>query len=163
MKTVRRLATLVGLFVAVFALGASGGKGQVVQSLRLYGTFTLPLTTHWEGLTLPPGDYAMRYGTREAGIGFVEVINKNGGRHSRVVIPREPSDASGNKNALVCIREGDTLVVRKLEMPTIGESVSFRVPRGTQLMAHAKKTGTSIQIAQGPKLIQQVPITLNVR
>ena len=75
-----------------------------------------------------------------------------------MILAGRRNDVSATKNALVCIREGDTLFVRALELPAIGESISFALPHGVELVAHQRNGSTNTQLAEAPMLIQRLPI-----
>jgi hypothetical protein len=46
-------------------------------------------------------------------------------------------------------------------MPAIGKSMTFALPRGTQLAAHNGKNNGYTQLAEAPMLIERIPVTLN--
>ena len=159
MKTIRSIATLAGLFAAVLTLGAAVGRGQVIHSDLFAGTFTLPAQARWGNLNLPAGVYSVRYGIGVRGSHFVEVVSKEKESPYRFVLAGSIQDTSATRNAIVCIRDGNTLVVRTLEMPAIGESANFAMPRGGTLVAQNGKHNGYKQLAQAPMLIQRIPIT----
>ena len=165
MKTIRSLMTLAGLSLVFFALGAIGTKAQEAPSLattNFAGAFTLPTDAQWGRIALPAGDYALYYGH----IGtarLVEVVGKAKGSPHGLVISGAPTSVSASKSALVCIREGGTLVVRTLDMAPLGESVQFAMPHGAKLMAHNGKNNGYTQLAGGPMLIQRIPIMSNAK
>ncbi|HEV2247986.1 MAG TPA: hypothetical protein VGW37_15145, partial [Terriglobia bacterium] len=73
MKTIRSLTAMLGLFLALYALGAAGARAQAIYSTQFVGKFTLPFATQWGTMTLPPGDYTLEYGARETGHRVVNV------------------------------------------------------------------------------------------
>jgi len=164
MKIIRNWVTLAGFSVVVFALCATGTRAQSLNTTHFAGTFTLPFEAEWGGTALQPGDYSLYYGRlNPGGVNVVEVVGKENSTPHIVIVPRAVQDSSAKKNALVCIREGNTGVIRALEMPEIGAALKFGMPRGTQLMAKRSKVGKNVQMAQGPKLIQRISITLASR
>jgi hypothetical protein len=164
MKTIRSLMTLAGLILAAFALSATGAYAQSISTPIFSGTFTLPVAAQWGGMTLPAGEYNLSYGLAFAGgTRFIEVASKKDGTTRGLVVVTSNSDPSTSKDALVCIREGDALVVRMLEMPSIGTSAQFSMPHGAQLVARNAKHNGYTQIAEAPKLFEQIPVTLNAK
>jgi hypothetical protein len=161
MKTIRNLMILVGLFVGFLALGTAGAKGQVLDTPSFAGTFTLPFEAQWGKMTLPAGDYTLKFGLLSTGHALVEVKGRAEGSLHGVVEAGPYGQTSATKNAIVCIREGNALIVRTLEMPAIGESVAFMLPRGTKLTAQKGKHNGYTQLAEAPMLIQRVPVRLN--
>lgn len=163
MKTIRSLTILAGLSLVLLALGVTGAKAQDGQSLsitNLNGTFTLPLDAQWKNMSLPAGTYTLQYGTLN-GFHIVEVQGTAKGSPHGLILVQQPESTSAKNNAIVCVREGGTLVVRALEMPSIGQSANFAMPRGTQLTAH-NHTGYT-QLAEAPMLIQRIPVALNAK
>jgi hypothetical protein len=163
MKTIRSLMTLAGLSLVVFALSATGAKAQTMTSTSFSGAFTLPVAAQWGRMALPAGDYTLSYGQPfKGGIYAVAVTSKANG-NTRIALVKANSDASTTKDALVCIHEGNTLVVRALEMPELGTAAQFALPRGTKLVAHNGYDNSYTQLAEAPMLIQRIPVTLNAK
>ncbi len=164
MKTIRSLMILAGLSLALLTLGVTGAKAQSLRLSDFAGTFTLPFEAQWGRTTLPAGEYDLYYGQPSAGGHLmVEVRGKEKGSPHVFILPQGINDASTTHSALVCVREGDAGIVRVLEMPEIGQSASFAMPRGTQLMAHKGKHNGYTQLAQAPMLIERIPVTLNTK
>lgn len=165
MKTIRSWATLAGLSLALFALGVTGARAQVVQgtsTINFVGSFTLPNDAQWGNMALPAGDYTLQYGNRY-GSYFVEVRGTAKGSPHGLIFVAANSQSSATKSALVCARAGNVLIVRTLEMPAIGKSANFTMPRGTKLVAQNGKNSGYTQLAEAPMLIQRIPITLNAK
>jgi hypothetical protein len=163
MKTIQRLTTVLGLSLVLVALGATGARGQVLDSTQLVGTFTLPISAQWGSTTLPAGDYTLRYGTIYAAGGFVEVRGLAKGSPHGVIRVDGTSQSSAAKSELICVREGATLIIRALDMPLIGKVAEFSMPRGTQLTAHNGQHNRYTQLAEAPMLIQRIRVTLNAK
>ena len=162
MKTIRSLMILAGLSLVLFALSATGAKAQIMPSANFRGTFTLPVAAQWGEMSLPAGEYTLSYGQPfRGGTYAVAVTSKADGKGRGYVLVNGNSGVSSKKDALVCIREGDALVVRTLEMPTIGKSAHFTLPHGTQLTARNGKHNGYTQLAQAPMLIERIPVALN--
>jgi hypothetical protein len=167
MKNTRNLAAMVGLSVMLFALGVTGAKAQQSQGLSVTdfgGTFTLPHDAVWGKMTLPAGDYSLYYGQlSDGGIKVVEVVGKTEGSPHGFILAQMPNPTSAMKNGIVCVREGNSLVVRALEMSAIGESVNFRLPHGARLTARNANHNGYMQLAEAPMLIERIPVTLNAK
>jgi len=150
----------------LFALGATGASAQQAPSLSITnfgGTFNLPFEAQWGRTTLPAGEYSLYYGRLHDGARMVEVIGKEKHTPHVLVLPNGLNDASTTRSALVCVREGNAGIVRALEMPQIGEAVEFNMPRGTQLVANRSNGKKNVQIAEGPKLIERIPVMVNAK
>jgi hypothetical protein len=161
MKMIRTLTTLAGLSLVLLALGATGARAQGSATTNYAGSFTLPLEAQWGAMTLPAGNYSLYYGHKFLGGAYlVEVVGKTEGSPHGMIPIQARNDVSSRKNSLICIRDGDSLVVRKLELPAIGESVSFAMPHGLKLLARKQRHGKYI-LAEAPMLIQRVPVQMN--
>ena len=161
MKTIRSLMILAGLSLVVSVLGATGARGQVITMPRFAGSFTLPLDAVWDQMTLPAGEYRVYYGySNHGGATLVNIVGKAKGSVHGTLIAKVPTGVSAAKNSLVCVRDGETLIVRSLEMPEIGEAVEFPVPKGANLLATNWKHKGNNELAEGPMLIQRIPVTL---
>jgi hypothetical protein len=159
MKTIRSLTTNLGLSLVLFALGTTGAKAQMLSATDFAGTFSLSNNAQWGNVALPAGNYTLRYGSL-SGAYFVEVRGTEKGSPHVVIHVAGSNQTSARKNALVCSRDGATLIVRALEMPAIGESATFALPRGMQLTAQQRNGSKNIQLAQGPMLIQRISVSL---
>jgi hypothetical protein len=162
MKTIRSLMTSAGLAVMLFTLGAIGAKAQALANPDFAGTFTLSNNAQWGRMSLPAGNYTLRYGGL-SGSYFVEVRGTEKGSPHGVILVQGTGQSSATKSALVCVREGNGLVIRALEMTQIGTAANFALPRGAQLTAHNGKRGGYAQLAEAPMLIQRIPVTLNAK
>lgn len=162
MKTIRNLATLIGLSIALFALATTGAKAQDLEVTLLGGSFTLPFEAHWGGMTLPPGNYNIYYGHMNASGAYVVEIEGTAkdSPHGFVQVQSHNPTLLA-KSAIVCIREGRIGVVEALQMPAIGETVFFAAPRGVTLMAHKANGRTNTLLADAPNLYQRIPVTMN--
>jgi hypothetical protein len=162
MKTIRSLMTLAGLSLVLFALSATGAKAQNITAASFSGTFTLPVAAQWGKMTLPAGEYTLSYGQAfNGGTYIVAVAGKADGNIRGMVIVKANSDASTRKDALVCIRQGDALVVRALEMPQLHTAAQFALPHGEKLVAHNRNHKGYTQLAEAPMLIQRISVAAN--
>lgn len=160
MKTIRNLMTLAGLALVVFALSATGANAQTFTTTSFSGTFTLPVAAQWGKMTLPAGEYSLSYGQPfKGGTYAVEVISKADGTSRGMVLVRASDDVSTKGDALVCVRQGDALIVRTLEMPEIHTAAKFALPHGVKLAARNRNHKSYTQLAEGPRLIEQIAIT----
>ena len=153
MRTIRNMTIVMGFSLALFALAATGARAQVLSMPNFSGTFTLPVQVQWGTMTLPAGDYSLSYGTlKDSGAYLVEFTGKAAGSPRGMVLAAARSKVSEAKNALLCIREGNILYVRALELPAIGQSVRFRLPHGVEvqskMIAKHQNRGGSAQLAQ---------------
>ncbi len=149
MKTIRSFAFLSGLSVALFALVAIGAKGQVLGSSQFTGTFTLPFEAQLGAMTLPAGDYSIRYGRlNNGGIYTVAIVAKAEGGPHGWVLPESADPISATNNALVCIRQGNKGFVSELRIAEIGQSVRFALPHGAELMAKLRNHNGNTQLAE---------------
>lgn len=151
MTKVRSLVISVVALLMLFALAATAGEARSLYSTHFVGKFTLPFTAQWGGMTLPPGNYNLYYGTMGVGGTYiVEVANEDLGVTQGWVFPRGTNGVKGEGSFLVCVREGDIGYVRSLQMAEIGESIEFSKPHGvsveTWIMSGKKthKTNTAL-------------------
>ena len=153
MKTIRSLMILGALSVALLALWVTGAKAQVITLLSFSGTFTLPVETHWGAMTLPAGDYRLKYGySQTSSTLMVEIAGEAKGSPHKMILAGRRDDVSADKNVLNCVREGNILYVRALEMPAVGESTHFKIPHGVEvrskLIAQTHSASGKTQLAQ---------------
>jgi hypothetical protein len=168
MKTIRSLMILGALSVALLALSAIGAKAQVVGLPSFSGTFTLPAETHWGAMTLPAGDYTLKYGySRTSSTLMVEIAGEAKGSPHKLILAGNRSDVSADRDVLSCVREGNILYVRALEMPAIGESTHFRIPHGVEVRSklrfQAHNASGKTAIAEVRVSVERVPINLNAK
>ena len=161
MKTIRSLMTLAGLSLVLFALSATGAKAQIIPSPSFSGNFTFPVAVQWGSMALPAGEYTLSYGQAFTGGTYIVSVTSKADGTTRMAMVKANSDASTKNNALVCIREGDALVVRALEMPQIGTAAEFAVPRGTKLTAQKGNDNSYTPLAEAPMPIQRVTVRIN--
>lgn len=159
MRTIRNTMILGGLLLGILAIGSTGAKAQMAGPADFAGTFTLPHDAQWGRMFLPAGEYTLYYGQLTiGGVHAVKIVGKEKGSPSGYVVSLPAVHSTASKNALVCIREGDGLIVRALNISELGESVGFMMPRNLKLVANRQVHGKYI-LAEGPSLIQQIAIT----
>ena len=152
--------------MALVALGVTGAKAQSLTKVKYRGDFTLPFQAQWGAMTLPAGDYTLQYGRLEfSGPWFVEIAGTIEGSPHGLILTRTPVEAAGTKtkNAIVCVRQGGVGIVRTLNLPEIGRSISFKMPHGLQLVTRIQDGYTNTLLAGGPLLVQRVPITAGAK
>lgn len=158
MKTYRSLAASVGFSLVLLALAAVGARAQVINTPVFSGTFTLPRSTQWGSVTLPAGKYSLRLG-HQMGAEVVEIVGEAKGSPHGFLMAGPHQNVSATRNSLTCVRDGDALIVRSLEMPAIGESIAFQLPNGARLLANGRNLDGYSQLAEGPALTQRIPVT----
>ena len=168
MKTIRSMAILVGVGLALLASGASRATAQALTTTAFSGTFTLPFEVQWANMTLPAGEYTLSYGHQNSASAYlVEVAGKDNGSPHGVILARGRSRASASGDALVCIREGNNGYVRSLEMSAIGEAAEFALPHGVEveskLLQTAQNRGGSAQLTEARISVERVPIKLSAK
>lgn len=130
---IRSLTTLVGVFPVLSEIGATGQVAWSSRRTEFTGRFTLPFRAKWGELILSEGKYTLHFGTIGRGIYFVEILGAHQGSPQGIFIVQEQGPSSVVQNALVCISRSGGQVIRALELPAIGKSVSFLVPHSTKL------------------------------
>ena len=166
MKTIRSLTTLAGLSVLLFALSGTGAKAQALSTTSFAGTFSLPVEAQWGAMTLPAGEYSLSYGRAFKGTTYlVTVAGEAQGSPRGMILARSLDDVSAGENVLDCARVGDTLYVRSLEMPAIGEAIHFKIPHGVEVQSkviagHQNQKGNN-QVASMAIRVERVPVRLN--
>lgn len=146
---IRRLTTLVGVFPVVSYLGAAGQSTLGLQATEFSGRFTLPFEAEWGEVVLPEGDYNLHYGTLGQGVYFVEILGKDQRKPHVIFLVPQQVPASVVQNALVCICRGGRCIIRALELPAIGKSVSFVFPNARKGEENPR-SGTETPLAQAP-------------
>lgn len=162
MKKFQSFVIWAGLSLALFALAVTAARAQVLDSPRFTGTVTLPFDVQWETLTLPAGEYTLKYGSISSGTALVVVTGKAEGSPRGLIVIRRHNQTSVTKNALVCIREGNSGYVRELHMGDIGETAGFRLPHGVEvqskMIAKHQNKGGRAQLAQVPIRVERASV-----
>ena len=162
MKTIRNLMTVAGLSALFLALGAAGARAQSIANPNLAGRFNLPFEAQWGNTTLPVGEYSLYYGRLlNGGIQMVEIVGKDKGSPHVFIFPMGTDTPSTTENALVLVRQGSAGIVSSLDLPAIGTSVDFALPRNANFLARNGQHIKYAQLAEGPMLVQRIPITLS--
>jgi hypothetical protein len=161
MKRFWNSAVIAGLSVLLLALCAPGARAQSTSPTLFGGTINLPFQVAWGPMVLPAGEYTLHYGAVNGTTYVVEVEGKAKGSPHGLVLARNPNATQAMTSSLVCVRAGDSGIVRELEMPEIGRSISFPMPKGARLMASNRKGHAGRAVAQ--LKIQRIPVLLNAK
>lgn len=130
---IRNHTTLVGVFPVVSHRTETWRSAFGLRMTEFAGRFTLPFEAKWGEVILTEGDYFMHYGTLGQDTYFVEILGKNPGSPCGIFLVAQQGPSSVVQNALICNWSGERQVIRALELPAIGKSVSFAVPKARKL------------------------------
>jgi hypothetical protein len=138
---------LASIRTFVLVLAAAWLATGVASAQTFVGTFTLPCEVNWESVTLPAGEYSFRI---DPGEGPIPLITIRGENRAAMILPsRGVSDRKVNsESVLILVRRGRTGTVQALHLAQAGR-VLFYGPRKDRDRLYA----------QGPELIQRVPVT----
>lgn len=163
MKMIRSFATMAGFSLVLVALGVAGARAQNLSKTLFHGSFNLPTTAQWGPMTLPAGKYNLYYGPLEQfGINVVEVVSKTKGGPQTFILAKGQARITAKKSSLVCTHEGNGLVVRKLEMATMGKSINFTLPHGMQFLSQKLAHG-KYMAAKEQTPIQRISVNLGTK
>lgn len=144
----RTFVVLTLAAAACLITGKALAQGIGFSSTDISGTFTLPFEVQWGEMTLPAGDYTLHYGPLIRGAQFVEVRGSAKGSPHGYVLPNRQDGNTAAKNGLVCLRNGKTYIVSALELPAIGKTLTFPLPRQVQIMVQRTADGYAAQLAE---------------
>lgn len=162
MKTINRMIIWAALSLALVAVGTTGTTAQLIPLPEFTGSFTLPVRAQWGAMALPAGHYNLYYGAPFKGGSYaVEVVNSADGSARGMILVRDRTSASSSRTELVCTREGNVDIVRALNVPALGESIHFSLPRNMELMANQQNHKANTKVAALRGLPRFVPVTLN--
>ncbi len=136
MKTIRYL---------LMAVAALGLFASVAQAQDYLGKFTLPVETQWGKAVLPVGNYTLEHNSLRRS-DLVTIRNEKETVMAIAVSQAWNADRS-QKSALVLARMKGKTVVRTLVLAELGMEFIYPWPKGER-----------IRIAEGPVLIQRIPI-----
>jgi hypothetical protein len=125
---IRAHTTLVGIFPVISHVGMAIPRTLGFRTNEFAGRFTLPFEAAWGEIVLVPGEYALYYGAMGEGLHCVEILGTGQSTPRGIFVVKEQNPASVVQNALVCTWRGDRRVIRTLELPAIGKSVTFTDP-----------------------------------
>ena len=125
---VRTHTTLVGVFPVIPYLDTVRGSEVGPHVTQFAGRFTLPFEAVWGEMVLSEGEYSLYYGVLREGTYYVEIHGTGQGSLNGFFLFQQPCLATVVQNSLVCIHKGSKHIIRALELPAIGKSVSFAGP-----------------------------------
>lgn len=125
---IRYHTTLVGVFPVISQVGKAAPGALGFRMNEFAGRFTLPFDAAWGEIVLAQGEYDLYYGAMGDDLHCVEILGAGQSTPRGIFLVREQSPASVIQNALVCTRRDGRQVIRTLELPAIGKSVSFANP-----------------------------------
>jgi hypothetical protein len=138
-----RLVKFAGLALLTACFGASLANAQEVQ-----GKFNLPFETHWGNAVLSPGDYSFRLNFSGDSPDYT-VLTREQDQKETIIMASTRSHSSSGKSGLIVERHGDRGTVRTLRLAEVGLVIEYPAAKAQPQM-----------LAQGPKLIQRIPILL---
>jgi hypothetical protein len=138
-----RLVKFAVLALLTACFGASLANAQEVQ-----GKFTLPFETHWGNAVLSPGDYSFRLNFSGDSPDYT-VLTREQDQKETIIMASARSHSSSGKSGLIVERHGDRGTVRTLRLAEAGLVIEYPAAKVQPQM-----------LAQGPKLIQRIPILL---
>ena len=138
-----RLMKFAVLALVTVCFGASLANAQEVQ-----GKFNLPFETHWGNAVLAPGDYSFRLNF-SGGSPDYTVLTREQDQTETIVMASTRSHRSSGKSGLIVERHGNRGTVRSLCLAEEGLVIHYPAAKAQPQLA-----------AQGPKLIQRIPILL---
>lgn len=139
-----RTFTNIRVVLLLLAVFASAG---LLSAEDYSGKFTLPVETKWGTATLPPGDY-----TFKLNINVHPFTAKVSGKDVEAYIfstglsEKNP----GGESALIIVRRGRNGTVRGLHLAKEGLVFTYAAPKGELPL-----------LAQGPQLIQRIPVVVS--
>ncbi len=131
-----------GALAVCLAGGAARASGPAVYK----GKFTLTKEARWGLATLPAGDYSFMLDSQSLG-GVVAVRGEN--QSALIMLQGSDETSSAAHSALVLTRSNGSARVVSMHLAELGKDFYFAVPKAEQQI-----------LAQGPELIQRVPIAV---
>jgi len=125
------------------------GLANAQQMTDAVGKFTLPFEAKWGRAVLPAGEYSF---TISHITGSPQLLAVRTGPKAVALIVASTMQKSkrSDENTLVAVRQGGQHSIQLLKLGCIGETYTYQPPKG------AKPS----QIAQGPRLLERVPVTI---
>ena len=136
-----RLMKFAVLALLTACFGASLANAQEVK-----GKFNLPFEAHWGKAVLAPGGYSFRLNSSGAAPDYTVVVREDD-QTATIIMASTRGHSSSGKSGLIVERHGDRGTVRSLRLAEAGLVIYYP----------AAKTQPPM-LAQGPKLIQRIPI-----
>ena len=125
------------------------GLANAQQMTDAVGKFTLPFEAKWGRAVLPAGEYSFTISHVAGSPELLEV--RTGSKAVALVTASSVRESNrSNDNTLVTIRNGDQHSIQSLKLGSIGETFVYAAPKGVKPSL----------IAQGPRLVERIPITI---
>jgi len=131
---------------SLIALAAGCMFAGVASAQDFTGKFTLPCEVQWGTAVLPAGNYTLEHNSARRS----DLMTIRGEKETVMALPVSQSfdaDRSG-KSALILARMKGKAVVRVLVLTELGMEFTYAWPKGEHVL-----------LAQGPVLIQRIPVT----
>lgn len=137
-----RLATLLGLAALLALLAATFARAYPKQCV---GEFTLTSEIRWGRAVLPPGNYSFELDVTD------DLIIIRGEKQAVIVRSLvHDTDTHLQSSALILVSRGRRGTVRALQLAQQKVVLLYAVPKENPE-----------EVAQGPLIIQRVPVTIN--
>jgi hypothetical protein len=138
-----RLVKFAVLALVTACFGASLANAQEVQ-----GTFNLPFEVHWGLADLRPGNYSFTSDSGPVSPAHT-VIVRGENNTACIIVPMVFEHSISGQNALIVERHGESATVRALNLPAAGLVIYYPAAKAQRQI-----------LAQGPELIQRLPILM---
>ena len=138
-----RLVKLAVLALLIACFGASLANAQEIQ-----GKFNLPFETHWGQAVLTPGNYSFSLNSSASGGDYTVLVREEDQTATMIMASTRGHNFSG-KSGLIVERHGTRGTVRSLRLAEAGLVIYYPAAKAQKPV-----------LAQGPVLIQRVPVLM---
>ncbi len=132
---------------SILAFLASFGLAGLLKAEEYEGKFTLAFESRWGRMTLPAGEYTFKLDT-DIHPYTVKVTGKDGATF--VYADGATNDKPGGRSELLLVRRGNKGTIRALHLAPEGLFFTYAVPLSERQL-----------VAEGPQLIQRLPVVLS--
>ncbi len=139
--SIRSHTALVGVFPTVPYMRTTLLYTLSPSSIRFAGRFTLPFEVTWGAMILAEGEYSLYYGTLHEGMSYVEIHGMERCGPKGIFLIEQQCPATVVQNSLVCVRKGSRHIIRALELPAVGRSITFAIPIASDPTSALKTKG----------------------
>ena len=144
MKGIRNLRVMGLLGTMVLAALLTAGLASAKEK-EFVGNFTLTSETRWGNAVLPPGDYSFELNLT------TDLITVRGQKQTVMIMSQvHDTDAHVESSALILVSRSGKRVIRALQLASDKVVLVYPIPKENRE-----------EVAQGPVLIERVPITIN--
>ncbi len=140
------------VLLAMLATVASVG---LLSAEDYVGKFTLPFEVRWGKAALPPGDYTFNIDLARGGH-MAKIIDQDGNSVAMIMASGTSDRQLDGRSELILVRRGNKGTVRALALATPG----FGSPKGGLVFSYPAPKGEPPLLAQGPELIQRIPVLI---